>query len=115
MTLLSSPRLQNPRFLLTYSPLQFGQEEMAKPDGSLSLPYIAGALRRAGYDVDILDVSVGNHEDKVQDSFYRTTYLPSGLLRCGISRERLEEEIAKADVIGFLETLGDRSPPKASA
>lgn len=100
MTLPSSLRLRNPRFLLTYSPLQFAQEEMAKPDGSLSLPYIAGALRRAGYDVDILDVSVGNHEDKVQDSFYCTTYLPSGLLRCGISRERLEEEIAKADVIG---------------
>ena len=101
MNLLQRIQIDHPRFLLMYSPLQFAPEEMAKPDGSLSLPYVAGSLRRAGYDVRILDVSVGNENDKVQDSFFNTTYLPSGLIRCGFPRERIEEEIADADIVGI--------------
>jgi hypothetical protein len=31
-----------------YSALQFGRHDVAKPDGSLSLAYLADALRRAG-------------------------------------------------------------------
>ncbi len=84
-----------------YSPLQFAPEEMAKPDGSLSLPYVAGALRRAGYPVRILDVSVGNEKDSLQDSFFNTTTLPSGLIRCGLPRHRIEQEVAEADVVGI--------------
>src|SRR5207249_2505750 len=33
--------------------------------------------------------------------FLHTTKLPSGLLRCGMSRERIAEEIARYDVIGI--------------
>ena len=40
----------DPRFLLMYSPLQFAPHDSVKPDGSLSLPYLAGALREAGYE-----------------------------------------------------------------
>jgi anaerobic magnesium-protoporphyrin IX monomethyl ester cyclase len=98
---LNSMRCQNPSFLLLYSPLQFGREEMAKPDGSLSLPYVAGSLRRAGYDVNILDVSVGADEDELKDTFFHPTVLPSGLLRVGMSHERIAEEIADYDVIGI--------------
>src|SRR5271170_8041775 len=58
---------KNPTFLLMYSALQFGPEEMAKPDGSLSLPYLAGALREAGYGVKILDVSVGDIDEPIED------------------------------------------------
>jgi radical SAM superfamily enzyme YgiQ (UPF0313 family) len=83
-----------------YSALQFAPEEMAKPDGSLSLPYLAGALREAGYDVSILDVSVGNDKDRLEDTFFNTTFLPSGLIRCGMTRARIEEEIADYDVVG---------------
>jgi radical SAM superfamily enzyme YgiQ (UPF0313 family) len=83
-----------------YPALQFAPDEMAKPDGSLSLPYVAGALRRAGYDVKILDVSVGDEEDRLEDTFYKTTFLPSGLIRCGLSKERLAKKIADYDVIG---------------
>ena len=101
MSLLKSIRIEHPRFLLVYSPLEFAPNEMAKPDGSLSLPYVAGALRRAGYEVRILDASVGNAKDDVQDSFFTTTYLPTGLVRCGISRDRIVEEIEDADVIGI--------------
>jgi radical SAM superfamily enzyme YgiQ (UPF0313 family) len=83
-----------------YSPLQYAKEEMAKPDGSLSLPYVAAALRRAGYDVRIFDVSVGNERDSLEDSFFRTSYLPTGLIRCGVSRERVDQEVANVDVVG---------------
>ena len=84
-----------------YSALQFGPEEQAKPDGSLSLPYIAGALRRAGYDVEIYDVSVGDEDDRLEDTFFRTSLLSSGLIRCGASAERIAEKIADFDVIGI--------------
>jgi anaerobic magnesium-protoporphyrin IX monomethyl ester cyclase len=100
-SLLKSLKVAEPRFLLMYSPLQFGPEEMAKPDGSLSLAYVAGSLRRAGYHVEILDVSVGGKEDRLEDTFFRTTYLESGLIRCGMSPERVAERIADFDVIGI--------------
>jgi radical SAM superfamily enzyme YgiQ (UPF0313 family) len=83
-----------------YSALQFGPEEQAKPDGSLSLPYVAGALRRAHYAVSILDVSVGGPDDRLEDTFFKTTQLPSGLIRCGLPPERIAEAIADYDVIG---------------
>ncbi len=94
-------KIANPKFLLMYSALQFGPEEQAKPDGSLSLPYIAGALRRAAYDVQIYDVSVGDADDLLEETFFRTTFLPSGLIRCGASPQRIAEKIADFDVIGI--------------
>lgn len=100
MNVLRPRVVKSPRFLLMYSALQFAPEEMAKPDGSLSLPYLAGALREAGYDVKILDVSVGAESDSLKDTFFNSTKLPSGLIRCGMSRARIEEEIAEFDVIG---------------
>jgi len=90
----------NPSFLLMYSALQFGPEEMAKPDGSLSLPYLAGAIREAGYDVKILDVSVGDKDEPLQDSFFNTKHLASGLIRCGMPPEQVAKQIVDFDVIG---------------
>jgi anaerobic magnesium-protoporphyrin IX monomethyl ester cyclase len=90
----------NPRFLLMYSALQFGPEEMAKPDGSLSLPYLAGAIREAGYDVKILDVSVGDVDEPLQDSFFNTKHLASGLIRCGMTPDKIVKQINEFDVIG---------------
>lgn len=98
---VDSFKFSDPRFLLMYSALQFGPEEQAKPDGSLSLPYIAGALRRAAYDVEIYDVSVGDKDDRLEDTFFRTTFLPSGLIRCGASPERIAEKVSEFDVIGI--------------
>jgi anaerobic magnesium-protoporphyrin IX monomethyl ester cyclase len=98
---LDQLRVKDPSFLLLYSPLQFGPEEMAKPDGSLSLPYVAGSLRRAGYGVKILDISVGGEDDHLQDTFYKATVLPSGLLRIGMSHERILQEVAAYDVVGI--------------
>jgi anaerobic magnesium-protoporphyrin IX monomethyl ester cyclase len=89
----------DPSFLLLYSPLQFGQNEMAKPDGSLSLPYLAGALREAGFQVALLDISVGNEKDDLQQTFFNPVALPSGLFRLGMSENRVLEEAARYDVI----------------
>lgn len=90
----------NPRFLLMYSALQFGPEEMAKPDGSLSLPYLAGAIRRAGYDVKILDVSVGDDDQPIEESFFNTKMMDTGLIRCGMETEEIVRRIEAFDVIG---------------
>jgi radical SAM superfamily enzyme YgiQ (UPF0313 family) len=98
---LNTVQVKDPRFLLMYSALQFAPVEMAKPDGSLSLTYIAGALRAAGYDVDILDVAVGTSEDRLEDTFLRPTLLPSGLWRCGIPLERVGEIARDYTVFGL--------------
>lgn len=91
---------RDPRFLLAYSALQFGPDEMAKPDGSLSLTYLAGALRDAGYGVKILDVSVGDDDQPLSETFFNTKFLPSGLIRSGMDWERVAEKIADFDVVG---------------
>src|SRR4051812_24573170 len=93
-------RSSDPRFLFMYSALQFGPEEMAKPDGSLSLPYLAGAVRRAGYDIKILDVSVGDKDDPLEDSFFSTKLMASGLIRCGMEPGLIVDKMADYDVIG---------------
>ncbi len=94
-------RTGHPSFILLYSPLQFSPEEMAKPDGSLSLPYVAGALRRAGYPVSILDCSVGGDNDSLEETFFHPTVMANGLLRVGLSRERIVQLVADYDVVGI--------------
>ena len=100
MNNLDGFRFSNPRFLFMYSALHFGPEEMAKPDGSLSLPYLAGAVRRAGYDVKILDVSVGDKDEPLEESFFNTVMMPSGLIRCGMKPEDIVRKMADWDVLG---------------
>jgi radical SAM superfamily enzyme YgiQ (UPF0313 family) len=94
-------RFRDPSFLLMYSPLQFAPGEIAKPDGSLSLAYLAGALRTAGYAVTILDCSVGNEKDTLEETFFAPRPLESGLVRLGMSEARIAEEVAKFDVVGI--------------
>ena len=97
---LDKIRIRDPRFILLYSPLQFAPGEMAKPDGSLSLAYLGGALRNAGYDVKILDCSVGDESDNLKDTFFNTSKMPNGLVRIGMSPEIILKKIAEYDVIG---------------
>ncbi len=92
---------REPRFMLMYSPLQFAAQDSVKPDGSLSLPYIAGALREAQFEVKILDACVGNEKDDLKDTFYHPIMLPSGFVRVGMSKERIAAEIADYDVVGI--------------
>jgi hypothetical protein len=98
---LDRVRVREPRFLLLYPPLQFAPGEVAKPDGSLSLTYLAGALRAAGYDVRILDCAVGPEDSPLQDSFFNVTPLPSGLRRVGMPVEAILAMAASYDAIGL--------------
>lgn len=96
-------RIQDPRFLCVYAPLQYYPDEVHRPDSSLGLPYIHGALAAAGFDVDLLDTSIGRPGvDNLADTFYRRTPVPEidpDLYRIGMSAERILEEVEPFDVI----------------
>lgn len=98
---LAALRMHDSRFLLLYPPLQFAPGEIAKPDGSLSLAYVAGALRRAGYEARIVDGAVGENGQPPADTFFRTTPLPTGLRRVGMSTESILAIAADYDVVGI--------------
>ncbi|KKS96863.1 hypothetical protein A3B05_01155 [Candidatus Giovannonibacteria bacterium RIFCSPLOWO2_01_FULL_43_160] len=87
--------IRNPKILLVYPPNQLMDIEVPRPDGSLGLLYLASALQRAGFETDVLDVSVGNADDELTETFYRAVRQPNGLIRIGMSQERLREFIAK--------------------
>jgi len=75
---------------------------MCKPNGSLAYPSLAGALRRHGTDVGLFDACVGNDTDDLDEVFYNSpVQLPSGLLRTGVSDERILAEVAGYDIIGI--------------
>lgn len=96
---LPSTGLKNPRFLLVFPPLQYGRDELVRPDGTLALPYLDAALSAAGFESRILDASVGSDEDPLAETFYRATPLTNGLVRIGMSETRLLAEMRDADVI----------------
>jgi len=93
--------IRDPKFLLLYPPSQFAADEVAKPDGSLSLAYLAGSLRSSGYECRILDCAVGDDGQPLSDTFFRTTPMPSGLRRVGMSIESILAIAEKYDVIGI--------------
>jgi anaerobic magnesium-protoporphyrin IX monomethyl ester cyclase len=94
-------RSRDPRFLLIFPPLQFRPEDSAKPDGSLALPYLAGALRAHGFEVDILDACVGTSRHSLQETFYSPRELSNGLLRIGMSPDDIAREAEHYDVVGI--------------
>ncbi|MCF7223752.1 B12-binding domain-containing radical SAM protein [Marilutibacter chinensis] len=104
-------RCKSPRFLLLYPPLQFAQNEVAKPDGSLSLAYLAGALRDAGYEVSVLDCTVGADGSPLEDSFFNVTVQPNGLRRIGMPAEAILRAIEDYDVIGLTSIFTPQTTP----
>ncbi len=86
---------------LLYPPHQSWPEVMVKPNGSLAYPQIAGALLEKGIEVQIFDACIGNDKDDLQTVFYASTQLDSGLLRTGVSDERILEEIKDSHIIGL--------------
>lgn len=85
---------KEPKILLVYPSNQLFPIETPRPDGSSGPLYLAGALENAGFEVDVLDASVGTKEDRLEDTFYRTIKQPNGLIRFGMSSERIREVIA---------------------
>ena len=92
----------NPSVLLLYPPNQNLRGTICRPNGSLAYPSLAGTLRRHGTDVAIFDACVGNDRDDLNEVFFgSSTELPSGLLRTGVSDERILEEVAGYDIVGL--------------
>ena len=91
----------NLRVVLLYPPNQSLPGVMCKPNGSLAYPYLAGALAENGVDVSIFDACVGNEKDDLGGMFYKSTILPSGLHRTGVSEERILEEVVDVDIVGL--------------
>src|SRR3989344_5469639 len=83
-----------PKVLLIYPPNQLMPNEFPRPDGSLGLLSLAGALERASIEVDVLDASVGTLDDSLADTFNRRVMQSNGLVRIGMTTERISEVIA---------------------
>lgn len=94
--------IKDPKFLLMYAPQRFNLHLGAvKPEASLGNLYLAGALRDAGFQVNILDCCLGNERYSLEQSFYHQTPLPNGMVRIGMAPEDILQEIADHDVIGI--------------
>ena len=93
--------MRNPRVLLLYPPEQNWPETLCKPNGSLAYPMLGGALREIDVDVQVYDACVGNSDDNLKDFFYNPTELDTGLLRTGVSDDRILEMVADFDFIGI--------------
>lgn len=89
------------KVLLLYPPEQTWPGYMCKPNGSLAYPYLAGALRDIGVEVNVYDACVGNEQDKLDNFFYKSKELTSGMFRTGVSDERILEVVSNYDVIGI--------------
>ena len=88
--------MREPKILLLYPPNQLMPVETPRPDGSLGLLYLAGALRDIGIEADLLDATVGTAHDTLEQTFFRSELQPNGLTRIGMTWHRLEEFFASA-------------------
>ena len=101
-------QINHPQVTLLYPPNQSWPGWMCKPNGSLAYPNLGGALIEAGIEVKVFDACVGKEEDDLEEMFYTSTELPSGMLRTGVSDKRILEEIANSDVIGLTSIFTDQ-------
>ena len=92
-----------PKILFIYPPNQLLPIETPRPDGSLGLLYLAGVLEENSFEVDILDATVGTPKDNLQDTFYKSVMQDNGLIRIGMSLERIKEVVAngKYNIVGI--------------
>lgn len=93
--------IRNPRFLLAFPPQQYAASETVRPDGTLGLAYIDAALTEAGFESQILDMSIGTRADRLEDTFFRQSSLENGYIRIGMTAERILEEVRDHDVIAL--------------
>lgn len=116
----------NTKVTLLYPPDQSWSGTMCKPNGSLAYPYLAGALRDNGINVNIFDACVGNEKDDLNKIFYKSTKLLNynifhlylvflyilqvllclkkhkfGMIRTGVSDKRILDEIKDSDIVGL--------------
>ena len=89
------------KILLLYPPEQSWPKTMVKPNGSLAYPYLAGALRDINVESHVYDACVGNEDDDLNNFFKKNLPLPSGMIRTGVSDERILEIASNYDAIGI--------------
>ena len=90
------------RVLLLYPPNQSLPGTICKPNGSLAYPSLGGALRQNGVEVGLYDACVGNDSDDLMGTFYNSPReLATGLIRTGVSDERILAEVEDYDIIGL--------------
>ena len=89
------------KILLLYPPEQSWPGTMVKPNGSLAYPYLGGALRDIGVESYVYDACVGNDNDNLDIFFNNSSELPSGMIRTGVSDERILEIAEKYDAVGI--------------
>lgn len=87
------------RIKLVYPAQPFLQTEVPRPDGSLGLLYIAGALRTAGFEISLLDMCVGDEEDSLDEAFFRREPIDGEMVRVGISPQELSRKLRGFDVV----------------
>ena len=93
-------KVREPKVLLLYPPEQRWPGFMVKPNGSLAYPMLGAALKEINCHVEVYDACVGNNDDDISE-FYKSTKLPSGLLRTGVKDERILEVVKDFDIIGI--------------
>ena len=93
--------MKNIKILFLYPPEQSWPNTMVKPNGSLAYPYLAGALRDINVESSVYDACVGNDDDNLDDFFNKSSELPSGMIRTGVSNERILEVASNFDAIGI--------------
>lgn len=86
---------KNLKGLLIYPPNQLMDIETPRPDGSLGPLYLASELERRGYEIDILDASVGGKNQTLQDTFYRRIKQENGLTRIGMDFSEIAEFVVE--------------------
>ena len=87
--------------IFLYPPEQNWPDTMCKPNGSLAYPYLAGAVLRYGSEATIYDACVGNDSDDLWGIFNNPKELESGMLKTGVSDERILSVVKDYDIVGL--------------
>lgn len=82
--------------LLIYAPSQLMLQEIPKPDGSLSLLYLASALEKNNIPTDILDANIGDGAD-LKNTLFRFVPQDNGLIKVGMSFEEIANYVHDGD------------------
>ena len=93
--------IKEPKVLLLYPPEQNWSDTLCKPNGSLAYPMLGGALRDIDVEVEVYDACVGNSDDDYKKFFFSPKKLESGLLRTGVTDERILEIVKDFDFVGI--------------
>jgi anaerobic magnesium-protoporphyrin IX monomethyl ester cyclase len=91
--------MSNLKVLVMEPPNQQLPIDTARPNGALGPAYIVGALRDRGIHADYLDGTVGPPGDSLEKTFYNRVMQEHGLIRYGMTRDRMAEVFAQYDVI----------------